>query len=261
MNRITCRSIAGVLCCLIALSISASADPVESIKMKGKDPIQGRFKGYKSSKFYFEPSSGKEIIKQFAFVQSIEINPPKKVSVKTRKKKNKEEMQLKSFSTDRLRRQNFVFVKDGKDITVPLKDVTLVEVVIDFAREMGTFRVADVQNEGDPNADINVEDLVEEGVVTIVHFHMSSALASVRQGGYVSSLQEKHKGKVKVAVVNVAGWDAKVAKKYNITSAPQFWFYGKDGKLAKKLTTRFTTDDIDSALAASSGGSIKRRRR
>lgn len=261
MNKMMRYSVISVLCCFFVGPITAYGTPSETIKLKSKDPQKGRFEAYKSNKFYFKPEKGKKIIRRFADVESIEITPPVKVIIRPRGKKKRHDLKLKSFSTDRLRRAKFVFMKGDEELVLSLKDVISVEATIDFSREMAGFGTMSATPEGDPNADVNIQDLIKIGVVTIVHFHMSTAIASVRQGTYVASLQDKHKGKVEVVKVDVAGWESKVAKKYDLRSAPQFWFYDKNGKLSQKLTARFTTDDIDGALAAASGGTIKKSRR
>ena len=98
--------------------------------------------------------------------------------------------------------------------------------------------------------DFDIQKAVKPGSVTIVHFHMPDLVASVREGNYVDALAKDSKGAVKVVRVVIARWENPLIEKYGLTSLPQFWFFGRTGKLSKKLTERFTEIDIDEALKA-----------
>ena len=87
-------------------------------------------------------------------------------------------------------------------------------------------------------------------MVTIIHFHVLSegVQSYTRMENYVATLPRKNRGKVEIKKINLKDWDDPTAKKYNITSAPQFWYYSRSGKLSAKLKDRFTAEDIDGAF-------------
>ncbi len=96
--------------------------------------------------------------------------------------------------------------------------------------------------------DVDIEGQLRKGVVNVIHFHYAPAHSSVRQGNYVEVLSRKSGGRVVVQRIVVPDWNAPICTAKEIKALPQFWFYGKSGKLSSKLTERFTESDIDAAL-------------
>ncbi len=94
----------------------------------------------------------------------------------------------------------------------------------------------------------------------MIHLHCDALVASTRQGNYADALAGDSHGKIvlkRVAIPVVNGepdWNSPVAKRFGITSVPQFWFYGKTGKPIKRLTDRFAEEDIDAAFKSALRG-------
>lgn len=217
---------------------------MDTITLKGNRSYEGTFEAYKNDRFYFQPKEGKKLHEQRLSVESLVLQPPAKVSVKPYGKKERDDLNLKGYEPP-----NFIFDSNGETITMPGSQITRIEMGLDFSRVM---QDTGVSNAPANEADVEVEKVVEKGIVTIIHFHVQTEKMSpnVRQENYIGSLAKE--GKVAVVRIDLPDWDAAVAKKYNITSSPQFWFYNRSGKLVKKLVDRFTGNDIDMAFKAAS---------
>jgi hypothetical protein len=100
--------------------------------------------------------------------------------------------------------------------------------------------------------ELNIENYVKTGHVTVVHFNSDDVVSSVRQGAVVDTMARDSKGKIALVKVNMSSLDSPGAKKYGIASIPQFWFYDQNGQLTTKLVDRFTESDITAALQAAS---------
>lgn len=219
-----------------ATSIAAA----DIITLKGDKHYEGTFEAFKSNRFYFQPKEGKKLHEPRMMVELLVLQPSAKVSVKPRGKKKRDDLKLKGYEN-----ANFIFDKNGETITMPGFQVTKIEMDLDFSRGMQDTAPCPIPGK---KTDIEVEKLVTNGVVTIIHFHVQTQKLSpnVRQENYVSSLEKKDK--VAVVKIELSDWGVPAAKKYNINSSPQFWFYNRKGKLVKKLIDRFTGEDIDKAL-------------
>lgn len=223
----------------------------------GEETLEGKIEGYKNYGFTIKQVDGKQITIPKISVDSVTLDPPANAIVKMRGgAKKREDLKFKGYE-----KPDFIFAEEsGKEIKIPISDITFVAIGLDFAREMTLANQAtqgkNVEKEGN-NEDVNVEDLLKKNMVTIIYFEPSgekfeaeAKVAGARSESYILAQEKKMKGKVAVVKVPVASWDAPVAKKYKITSLPQFWFYNREGELATKLVNRFTTVDIDTALKA-----------
>ena len=234
---------ATVFCALMSC-LGPPISAMGTIILKGNKSYEGTFEAYKNDRFCFQPKEGKKLHEQRMSVESLILQPPTQVSVKPYGEKERDDLKLKGYEPP-----NFIFEKNGEIITMPGSRVTRIEMGLDFNRTMQDVGVSNVPAN---KADVEVEKLVEKGIVTIIHFHVQTEKMSpnVRQENYVGTLAKN--GKVAVVRIDISDWDEPVAKKYNITSSPQFWFYNRSGKLVKKLVDRFTGNDIDMALKAAS---------
>lgn len=229
----------------------AGGDTITLKKLSKQETHEGRFKAFKNNRFYFQPAQGRKLHEQRNKVEQLTITPPARVTVKKRGKKKMDGLKLKGYT-----KPNFLFEKDGKEITMPGMQVTIIDMGLDFrnmTQDPGT------SSDSISGKDVDIEELLKPGVTTIVHFHLQSNKPNpaLRMENYVTSLPDMSKGKVAVVRVDLNGWKDPAAKKYGITSAPQFWFYNRKCKLVRKLTERFTSDDIDSALKAARRGTVK----
>ena len=210
----------------------------DDILLQGSEIAQGTFTGFKNSTFLFD-RAGVEQREPAVRVRSIVLDPPAKVTLWPKGKRKIENATLRSYSGSR-----FYYSQGGKDEEIPSMQVNSIEVGLDFARAAA----AQPAKPEAPTAAFDVESAVKPGVVTIVHFHIKTAVASIREGNYADALARDSKGKIALVRVEVPDWDTDLVKKYQLTTLPQFWFYDRNGALAVKVTDRFTEQDIDSAL-------------
>lgn len=223
----------------------------------GEETLEGKIEGYKSDGFKLKQVGGKQITIPKISVDSVTLDPPANAIVKMRGgAKKREDLKFKGYE-----KPDFIFAEEnGKEIKIPASEITFVAIGLDFAREMALANQATQGKNGEKaenNEDVNVEDLLKKDMVTIIYFEPSgekfeaeAKVAGSRSESYILAQEKKMKGKFAVVKVPVTSWDAPVAKKYKITSLPQFWFYNREGELATKLIDRFTTVDIDAALKA-----------
>ncbi|MFC1497150.1 hypothetical protein ACFLS1_01580 [Verrucomicrobiota bacterium] len=182
-------------------------------------------------------------------IESLVLNPAVKTDLTPRGKKKIEGIIFKGYE-----KSKFIFDDNGKEMKLSGAHITRIEVGM-FARSTmtGTNTVKVVEN---------LEEAVKPGVVTIVHFHLISDQPSpaLRMENYVATLSQNE---IAVIKINLNGWKDPNVEKYGIKSAPQFWFYDKQGKLSSKLIERFTAEDIDKAIkeAENSGSPSKQSKR
>jgi len=223
-------------------SVPAAHAARDVITLHPGGEVEGVFEAYRNGRFYFQPHEGRKLHELAGRVKSLALDPPALVSVKPRGKKTEHDRTLKGYTEP-----YFVFLEDdARETRMMASHVTLIEPGLDFKRFLPDTSAADAET---PDSDKDIEELVRPGKATIVHFHMASALASVRQGNYVRLVAEKNRNRLVLIKLDLADWDDPVAKKYKISSVPQFWFYDRQGRLVRKLTERFTSDDLDKALA------------
>ena len=226
--------------CIVAFSSYIGMAATDTIALKGNKIYKGDFMAFKNNRFYFQPTEGKELHKMKIMVESVELNPAAKVSVKPFGKKKRKDLKFKRYE-----KFKFVFEKDGKEIIIP--KVSIITMGLDFRRSE--------EQTADKKLVTDIEKLIKSGVTTIIHiapqgkvFKSTSLMASTRTENYLRSLEKKYRGKVKIIKIPISSWEDQIALQYKITSAPQFWFYNRSGKLSTKLIERFTSQDIDKAL-------------
>jgi len=214
---------------------------VDTLTVAGGEEYHGLFEGFRNGRCYFRAEDGRIIRLMLSRVEAVALNPSARVSVKPRGRKRIEDLKLEYY-----KRPSFVFSGNAGEMKMPGAQVTRIDTLLDFTRVMreSTAPPERIRTTSD------IEKAIQPGVVTIVHFHMPSVMASVRQGNYVASLAKNSKGRIKLVKFEFTNWKAPVLKRYNIKSLPQFWFYNRRGKCARKLVDRFTGDDIDRALRA-----------
>lgn len=243
---------------LIVMMSAITMYGIDKVIIKnGEETLEGKIEGYKNDGFKLKQTDGKQITIPKMSVDSVTLDPPANAIVKMRGgAKKREDLKFKGYE-----KPDFIFAEEsGKEIKIPASDITFVAIGLDFAREMALANQPDQGKNGEKVAndeDVNVEDLVKKGMVTIIYFEPSgdkfeveAKVAGTRSESYILAQEKKMKGKLAVVRVPVTNWDAPIVKKYKITSLPQFWFYNREGELTTKLVNRFTTVDIDTALKA-----------
>lgn len=148
-------------------------------------------------------------------------------------------------------RQGALVVRlDGRrqTVSVPLSQIQTLSVVMDmqaFMREKERRRSAQVRS---PRSDA-VENRLVPGKAAIVHFCLPDIQASSRQGALARSLCERSRGRAVYVEVVLDGLESPLARRYELRSLPQFWFYDVRGKVRRQLSERFTEADLEQAMA------------
>lgn len=221
------------------LLLAAPAARADVLRLRGNVEHHGSFAGFVRDQFRFETADGQKLDEICAKVLELKMEPPANVIVKPHGKKKREDLKLVGF-----RDSVFQFSTGKQTISMTSPTVTSIQMALDFNRPafIGTH-----QESGD-RKDLDVATLVQPGMATIIQFHMSNVVVSVRQGNYVAALAARSEKEVKFVRIDLSSFDAPVARKYAVLSVPQFWFFNTSGQLTRKLTDRFTEEDIDSAL-------------
>lgn len=239
MRTLRVRHVVGAMLAGLCFMVCAPAFGVDTLVLKDETSCEGLFEGYKSKRFFFQPKAGKKLRKAVADVVSLVLDPPSKVIVKPRAGKKTDAWTLKSYGSS-----GFVFDQGGKEVVKKALDITKIELGLDFGRKE-IDDVATVISEGE---EVDIDEYIEKGVGTIVHFHSPDIVSSVRQGTFVTTLVRDSRGKLALLKIEMPSWDSPVAKQHGITSAPRFRFYNRQGKLVEELTERFTEADIEAAV-------------
>jgi len=229
---------------LTAFLLSLGALPArvcaDTLRLKSGTAHTGTFRGYKNDHFLFQAANGQVLDEMRARVDSLQLDPPAVVSVKVSGQKKRDDLKFCRYTNGQ-----FFFEEKGKEIVMRAITVASIQLGLDFSRPAMEL-ASTVVPPDDPNPEI--EKYVTTGVVTVIHFHKPGLISSVRQGNYVGELAHQSRGKIELVQIDIPDFDCPAARKYQITSAPQFWFYDRRGRLVTKLTERFTENDIEAAL-------------
>jgi hypothetical protein len=227
-----------VAACVLGLA-PRPASP-DTLHLRGSGPVEGMFQSYKNGRFRFVTADGRDLTEMRTRVETLRIDPPAAVSVKPQGHKKRDDLKFKAYTGSA-----FVFDGQGGELALSAASVSFIEPGLDFSRP--AIQVVSTGT-SDPGAMPDVQRHVVTGVVTVIHFHMPGVLSSVRQGNYLGELARQRQGRLELVRIEVPGFESPVARRYQITSAPQFWFYDRRGRLVGKLTERFTEEDIETAL-------------
>lgn len=225
------------------------AAPADTLTLRDGTILTGCFDGLKNGRINLITEDGKVHKFMPSGVVSLTVNPPAQV-------------QVKSMSAGK-RSARFVRFEKGKyyfqtenteEIEIPRVSVIEPEG-LDSARFFGKPTAAGVA--APPAEAADIISLLNKQGATIVHFapkgadfDPASTMASTRTGNYLSTLEQKHRGRVKVVVVEIDGWKNANVEKHTLKSLPQFWIYDRRGANTQKLVDRFMPEDIDAALKA-----------
>lgn len=263
-----------ILALLVAPSLWA-----DTLTLTDGSILNGTFQGFSAQQFLLKDEDG-DIVRTFAAdIQSLVLDNPVRVTARTVTR------QYEGITFSRVDHYTVRWRKDGAPASDPVYMLKRMEVVgpvapapapappaesvpaVDQAgvtRVVAPSKTAPVRDwkragkwrEVDDDRSIiishgeavDVESALRKGVVNVVHFHYPSAMASVRQGSYVQGIMMRHPGRMVVLKVVAQDFNAPICDALKLKSLPQFWFYGSDGRLVKKLVDRFTESDIDAAL-------------
>lgn len=255
----------------LALALSSSAD---TLTYSDGKTVKGTFQGFANRKFSFTGEDGTKLSEYPLKVKSIVPGSAVTVNVElTRKRHDSVEFVQVDHNT-------FRFKKDGQTVSEPVIMLKTVSVVADaggtspvstedpLGPVIGEARIAptgaqtrewhrsgtwrempkDESNVISRGEEVNIETFLKRGMVNVVHFHLPSAVGSVREGNYLDALGAKKSNRIAVLKVTVKDFEAPICTALKIKSLPQFWVYDAQGKLVKKVTDRFTEGDIDAAI-------------
>lgn len=205
-------------------------------------PSTGFFLSYDNGKINFMNAETKTLHVSPSGVRRVVLDKPLKATLESKTKRGeKAEIVVTGFEMG-----SFAIERGGKAEKIPLQ--TISELRVDEIANKRTTDQLQIGNIISRGSEISLMDAVEQGKVTIIHFHQPDAISSERTGNYVATLERQSKGKIIVKKVIVRDTTAPVARQWLVATLPQFWIYGKDGKLSSKLTDRFTEGDIDAAV-------------
>lgn len=233
--------------------LSARADEL----VLGEHTIKGVFVGYGKGQFQFQDWDGKTLREKAMNVRKLVLDKPLKVVLETRWRQEPETVLLKGYESGQFR-----LVRGDRDAVERESQVQRIVIHASeqsFTRYMERAKQAESEAEAaaGTQAPEKLDDLVEMGKITVIHFHPPDSVTSTRQGGYCRRLAEDSHGRLVYKRISVSGPDDAVVSRYGLTTLPQFWFYARTRKLVTKLTERFTSADFTDAIEAARRGPVK----
>lgn len=264
------------MACLFLVLGSVLWARADTMTLSNGEVVKGRFIGFSERKFAFKSEAGVTVSEYPVNVKSILPAAPLKVSLELARSKYGD-VEFRAFDEFTLH-----LIKDGEPLderVIMLKSLTVnrppepvkpppptPEELAAAARSVrgdpkspaearewqrsGKWREMDSKNTLtiSKGEEVDIEEHLKKGFINIVHFHNPKLLPSIREGNYVEALAAKPMHRIVILRIVTSGFDAPVCEALGIKSLPQFWFYDVRGRLAKKLTDRFTEGDIDEAL-------------
>jgi hypothetical protein len=264
------------MACLFLVLGSVLWTRADTMTLSNGEVVKGRFIGFSERKFAFKSEAGVMVSEYPVNVKSILPAAPLKVSLELARSKY-DDVEFRAFDEFTLH-----LIKDGEPLderVIMLKSLTVNRPPEPVkppppapeepaavaksgrgdpkspaeAREWqrsGKWREMDPKNTLtiSKGEEVDIEEHLKKGFINIVHFHNPKLLPSIREGNYVEALAAKPMNRIVILRIVTPGFEAPVCEALGIKSLPQFWFYDPRGRLAKKLTDRFTEGDIDEAL-------------
>ncbi len=232
---------------LVAIMPAVRLWGADELTLANRVTLQGTFKGFDNRAFVFRMDAGRSDRREYiGNVAALRLNPAAKVSIHPTTGPAESGWLLLGYSNGW-----FLLTRGSEETRRAAMQVKRVQMEFDAQRTEGRGAGSFVISRGEP---VQIEQHVQRGAVTVVHFHLPTSLSSVRQGGYVERLAANSRGAVAFRRVEVSGWDQPVCRELNIRSLPQFWFYDPAGRLAVQLTDRFTEADIEAAITKARRG-------
>src|SRR5210317_786794 len=116
-------------CAAISVVQGAAETVSDTLKVRGKDPVKGRFEGYRNGRFFFKPADGGKQLEELRIkVESLDLSPVAEVSLKA-SGKMQDGVTLKHY-----RQPYFTFTIDGRESQMSAGRVTAIEPTLDFKR-------------------------------------------------------------------------------------------------------------------------------
>jgi hypothetical protein len=223
----------------------------------GDHSVKGVFVSFGKGQFQFQTWDGKTVREKTMNVRKLVLDKPIKVLLDKRGSKDPETVLFKGFENGQFR-----LLRDERDAVERESQVQSVAVHPSEQSFTGYMeRAKQAQGEAEAatetQAPEKLEDLLEMGKITVIHFHQLDSVTSTRQGGYCRRLADDSHGRLVYKRITVSGPGDPVMTRNGLTSLPQFWFYSHTKALVTKLTERFTSADFTDAIEAARRGSDK----
>ncbi len=243
------------LCLTLLLGLWACATGSADELTLGDRTAKGTFTGFGKGQFEFQTWDGQTLHEKAMNVRRLALDKPLKVVLQTRSRKDSEAVLLKGYE-----RGQFRIVRGEREAVEresQVRSIALHESEQSFAGYLERARKAEQAEEkaAESAPPERLEDLLEMGAVTVIHFHQPDTVTSTRQGSYCRRLAEDSHGRLVYRRITIPAPEDPLAVKYGLKTLPQFWFYSRSGKLTAKLTERFSPEDFQDAIAAARKGS------
>jgi hypothetical protein len=233
--------------------LSAAADDL----VLGEQTLKGVFVSFGKGQFQFQTWDGKTYREKTLNVRKLVLDKPLKVVLETRSRKDAETVLLKGFDSGQFRLQRgerdaVERESQVRSVAVHASEQSMTDYM-ERAKQAESAAVAAAEMQVPETLD----DLVEMGLITVLHFHQPDSVTSTRQGSYCRRLAEESQGRMVYKRLTVSGPDDPALARHGLTTLPQFWFYSRSRKLVTKLTERFTSEDFENAIKAARRGADK----
>jgi hypothetical protein len=229
---------AALVALFTAIAATTASRAADTLVLTSGERLTGTFRGYRGGQFEFAPASGKPQRVPLIKVEALTLAPIVQVNIKRRGGRNLENVPLHAYQ-----KPNFSVVSGSAPLSLPSSQVASIEAIDTLARSMEHM---DDSKPATPVIGPDFQLPLPSNAAAVVHIHLADIVSSVRQGNYAQQLAAKRQ--IPFVRVEITGWDDPIARHYGITSAPQFWFYDRDGKRTRSLTERFTDSDIEAAI-------------
>jgi hypothetical protein len=124
----------------------------DTLIMKGNKTYEGIFQNFKNDRLYFQPKAGKSINVPRSFAEKLALEPPSQVTVTPRGKKKIGDMKLKGYE-----KSNFLFEKNGEEISMPASQISFIEMGLDFGRGANGPAGQDADDNDDGNKPLVID--------------------------------------------------------------------------------------------------------
>ncbi len=213
----------------------------DQVVISGREPLTGTFNGVSAGQLAFSTPDGQTHKWPQARVENLRLDPPATVNLRRRGGRNLDGWTLTGFT-----KPHYLLTGPDGEVSVPGGQVVAIDVQDAFGRAMKQATATPIEFPSATDAEGNL--LLPTGRVCVVHIHMEGVVSSTRQGQYARTLAQRRR--VEYRQVHLPDWQAPFARRHDIRSAPQFWFFDAEGNRVRALTDRFTEADLEEAIRA-----------
>ncbi|MDA0578632.1 MAG: hypothetical protein O3B24_11100 [Verrucomicrobia bacterium] len=240
------RRVALPVLILTFVLLHGTVHTIDVLTLTSGNTVEGTFLQFKNGQFEMRATdSEKSTRTPLTQAASLSLGPTVQAEIRQRAGKILDDVTFTGYQ-----KPNCTLTTSTGPMTLSGVQTASIKPTTDMRREMQYVATASSAAEKSAPHDSDFRITTHTGVISVVHFHMHNVVASTRQGGSIENRCATSNGKLAYTRVTLQGWDDPAAKHYQVTSAPQFWFFDRRGELVTKLTERFTYADIDAAFSA-----------